>query len=384
MTDIANSAATVDRKKTRYILIGGFLGAGKTTAIIKLASWLTNKGFRVGLITNDQANNLVDTSIVQSHGYPGEEISGGCFCCKFNSLQEANRRLAEAYKPDVFIAEPVGSCTDLVATVAFPLRQLFGDNYTVSPLSVLVDPIRAERVFSIQKSGNFSDRVIYIYLKQIEEADIVVINKCELLTAQRLASLKEAILEKFPAKEVITVSARLGTNLENWFEKLLREELYIRPAMDVDYEVYADGEAKLGWLNAIVKVSSQIFFDANDFLKKTAVFIQQKLNEANIEIAHLKMTFSPSQAISGEICSVNLVRNDFVPELSYELENPVKEGRLIINLRAESDPEFLEKSVRESISKTAELFSGLEFVILNLDRFRPGKPVPTYRINGKL
>ena len=46
----------------RYVMIGGFLGAGKTTAILKLAEHLKNKGKRVGLITNDQSVDLVDTA----------------------------------------------------------------------------------------------------------------------------------------------------------------------------------------------------------------------------------------------------------------------------------------------------------------------------------
>ena len=38
---------------------------------------------RVGLITNDQSTGLVDTTLLDAHGFPTEEIPGGCFCCKF-------------------------------------------------------------------------------------------------------------------------------------------------------------------------------------------------------------------------------------------------------------------------------------------------------------
>src|SRR5947207_3407813 len=96
--------------KTRYIMIGGFLGAGKTTAIAGLAQRLSRQGQRVGLITNDQGSGLVDTAMLRSRGFATEEIPGGCFCCRFNSLLDAARRLTAQSKPDVFIAEPVGSC----------------------------------------------------------------------------------------------------------------------------------------------------------------------------------------------------------------------------------------------------------------------------------
>src|SRR5690242_11056171 len=120
--------------KARYVMIGGFLGAGKTTAVAKLARQLTEQGLQVGLITNDQGSHLVDTTMLSSGGFQVEEIPGGCFCCRFNSLVEAARRLTNASRPDVFIAEPVGSCTDLVATVTYPLRKLYGANFTIAPL----------------------------------------------------------------------------------------------------------------------------------------------------------------------------------------------------------------------------------------------------------
>ena len=132
--------------KADYIMIGGFLGAGKTTAMLRLAEHCHAQGRRVGLITNDQSSGLVDTALVDSHGFPVEEITGGCFCCRFNSLIDAAERLTEAAKPDVFLAEPVGSCTDLRASVQYPLRRLYGDDYRIAPLSVLVDPIRAPRI----------------------------------------------------------------------------------------------------------------------------------------------------------------------------------------------------------------------------------------------
>src|ERR1700752_2628021 len=158
-------------------MVGGFLGAGKTPALLRLDEHLTAAGRRVGLITNDQSRGLVDTSIVSAKGYPVEEITGGCFCCRFNSLTDAADRLTREARPDVFLAEPVGSCTNLRATVQYPLRRLYGDNYKVAPLSVLVDPKRAARILGLESGPGFSAKVLYVYEKQLEEADIIVINK---------------------------------------------------------------------------------------------------------------------------------------------------------------------------------------------------------------
>ena len=79
-----------------------------------------------------------------------------------------------ATRPDVFIAEPVGSCTDLRASVSYPLRRMYGDAYTVAPLSVVVDPVRALRVLGIEPGRSFTPKVLYVYRKQLEEAGLIV------------------------------------------------------------------------------------------------------------------------------------------------------------------------------------------------------------------
>src|SRR5687767_14538848 len=198
----------------RYIMIGGFLGSGKTTSVAKLAQRLTADGLRVGLITNDQGDKLVDSAMLRSKGFATEEIAGGCFCCRFNSLVEAAAKLTAQGRPDVFIAEPVGSCTDLVATVSYPLRRMYGADFTIAPLSVLVDPIRAMRVFGLAEGSMFSDKVRYIYRKQLEEADLIVINKRDILDQTQFAQLSGKLTEEFPKAEILAASARTGHGLE--------------------------------------------------------------------------------------------------------------------------------------------------------------------------
>jgi G3E family GTPase len=376
--DMADTTST----PARYIMIGGFLGAGKTTAVGKLARHLSDRGLRVGLITNDQGRNLVDTAMLRSQGFATEEIPGGCFCCRFNSLVEAADRLTASSRPEVFIAEPVGSCTDLAATVTYPLRRMYQDNFTVAPISVLVDPIRAQRVFGLTHGGNFSEKVLYIYKKQIEEADIVVISKADLLGEKQIEELRGAIAKEFPGKEIIAVSSRAEQNLDVWFARILDAKQSARMAMKVDYQIYADGEALLGWLNCTVQLAAEKPFDADQLLKGLAAAIQQRLTQGGAEVAHMKMTLSPDGSLTGEIAGINLVRSDFVPELSFQLEEPVTSGQVIINLRAEAAPEVLAAAVRDGLDAAAREFPELRATLDHMEHFRPGKPTPTHRIEA--
>ena len=363
--------------KALYLMIGGFLGAGKTTAIGRLAHHLTAQGLKVGLITNDQAGGLVDTKLLRGQGFATEEIAGGCFCCRFNTLVDAAAKLNDAAKPDVFIAEPVGSCTDLVATVTYPLRRMYGDNFTVAPLSVLVDPVRARRVFGLDDGSSFSSKVIYIFKKQLEEADLIVIGKSDLITGEQLADLSRVLRYNFPKSRVIAASSRQAAGLDAWFSKIMDGEQSDRSPMTLDYEVYADGEALLGWLNATVTLQAGDEFDANAFLQALAADVQQRLQ--GTEIAHFKMTFSPDNGVAGELASINLVRSDYVPELGMELDEPTNGGQLIINLRAEGEPALLIGAVTEGLKQVSKNFPSLSATLDHEEHFRPGKPTPTHR-----
>lgn len=365
--------------KARYILVGGFLGAGKTTAILRLAEHLHSEGLRVGLITNDQSFGLVDTTMLSSHGFAVQEITGGCFCCKFDSLIEASQRLSEENRPDVFIAEPVGSCTDLKATVDYPLRRMYGDDFAIAPLSVLVDPVRALRILGVEPGKSFSQKVSYIYAKQLEEAEVIVINKIDLLTPQRLESLQAALKARFPAAQVQTISARNGTGIEQWLGRITAAAARTAGTMEVDYATYAEGEAMLGWLNCTVRISSGEAFDGNAAVLDLICRLQSRLASSGVEVAHLKMTLSPDEG--NDLAVANLVRTDHSPELSHSLQGPLAAGELIVNLRAEADPEMLR---RETISAIERLCEGGKLVaeIQHLESFRPGKPVPVHRLEA--
>src|SRR5258708_11818840 len=119
-----------------------------------------------------------------------------------------------------------------------------------------------------------------------------------------------------------------------WWDRLNSGDAGTREAMEVDYEIYAEGEALLGWLNATVQLSSADEFDGNLFLKNLAGHMQSALLARDAEVAHLKMTLDPSGGLGG-LAVINLVRNDFVPELSQDLGDPIKAGELIVNMRAE-------------------------------------------------
>lgn len=360
-------------QRVRFLMLGGFLGAGKTTAIARLARHYLDAGLRVGLVTNDQAYGLVDTQSLRAQGFDVGEVTGACFCCKFNDLIETAQQLSAHEQPDVIIAEPVGSCTDLAATVIEPLRQLYGQHYEVGPLAVLLKPEHGQKILADETGVGFSPKAAYIFLKQLEEADVVVINKTDKLSPHQREELVRRVRERFGDKEVLAISARQGTHFETLIEALARPARR-RQTPEVDYDVYAEGEAELGWLNATLRLDGRPFA-----LDEVLVEFVQRLSRACVlagaEPAHLKVL-----AAAGDATAVaNLVSSSAAVELSMASGVTTDAAELTINARVAIDPESLAELVASEAAAVAA-DHGLRHELADVQRFRPGRPVPTHRM----
>src|SRR5688500_4065926 len=145
----------------RFLMLGGFLGAGKTTTLARLARHYQSQGKRVGIVTNDQATDLVDTNSLRAQGFDVGEVAGACFCCNFNELTSTVEQLEASARPDVLLAEPVGSCTDLVATVIRPLVQVYEAPLEVAPYGVILKPSHGARILRRESSAGFSPKAEY-------------------------------------------------------------------------------------------------------------------------------------------------------------------------------------------------------------------------------
>ena len=356
------------------LVIGGFLGAGKTTALLRLAGMYHDEGKTVGLITNDQAAHLVDTGVVRFHGFRVEEVAGACFCCKFDELAAAADRIRAEASPDVLLAEPVGSCTDLAATVIAPLKALRGDRYAVAPYSVLLDPERARQIILEKGFGGFSSKVAYIFQKQLEEADIIGLNKVDLLGPPARRKLLEALGKEFPRATIIATSGATGEGFEAWKELLEREEPAGARVVDVDYDRYAEGEAELGWLNLVLNVNAPSPFDPDLLVKRIVERMSELIAQRGAEAAHVKVLFESG----ARSAMANYVGGSAPARLSLSGSQPSAGGKLTVNARVHMDPEALRALAWEAALEALEDLGARETVEAS-SHFRPGRPVPTHR-----
>ena len=120
-----------------------------------------------------------------------------------------------------------------------------------------------------------------MFRKQLEEADLIVINKSDAVDAPRLEELRARLQSEFPVAAVLSISARTGQGLDEWFARITSAEQVARATMPVDYALYGEGEALLGWLNATVSLRGLAGeFDGNEVVRALAVSLQERLTQA--------------------------------------------------------------------------------------------------------
>jgi hypothetical protein len=309
------------------------------------------------VITNDQADGLVDTRLAVASGFPTEEIAGGCFCCRFSDLLRAAERLS-AFSPDVILAEPVGSCVDLSATILQPIKSLYRDQFRLAPLTVLVDPERAREVMS----GEADSYLTYLFRTQLAEADIVCFSKADLFT-------------EFPALETgvdFHLSGRTGRGIAEWLHEVLAgSRIAGSRLLDIDYQVYAEAEAALGWVNWSATVELRRALSPVRLLGPLLDELDQALTGAGARIVHLKI-FDAARTgyIKAAIC-----RNRDEPSVEGDLTAPAaRRHELVLNLRAHAAPELLRTIVHDVSARLPGKISATR-----LAAFRPAPPKPVHR-----
>ena len=360
----------------RYIMVGGFLGAGKTTTLARLAKHYMQSGLNVGIVTNDQADDLVDTNLLRSLGFDVGEVAGACFCCNFDELMTTVKDLGDRQRPDIILAEPVGSCTDLVATVIQPIKQLFNSEFVIAPYAVILKPSHGRRVLKNESGTGFSPKAAYILKKQIEEADLVLINRADELNEAQAEELQQLVQQFVPDRPVLRISAKSGDGFDALTQWLGQDGDFGRRVLDIDYDTYADGEAELGWLNSSVHVSSDTEFSLDELLLDIVQRLKTRLSEVSAEAAHLK-TIGLWEGFFGV---ANLISSENAAELSLPSGCQVKAVDVIVNARVACEPDVLEETVRTCVSTAVESLSArVEF--RRTQSFKPGRPVPTHRIS---
>ncbi len=142
----------------------------------------------------------------------------------------------------------------------------------------------------------------------------------------------------------------------------------------MDYDLYAAGEAELGWLNLAARAAAPEPFALDALLLGVVERLRASLDAAGAETAHLK-AIGLHEGFYGV---ANLVSRNTPAELSLPSRQTMRQAEVVVNARVAVLPETLDRLVRAALAGAAsELGAALE--ISQAQSFRPGGPEPTHR-----
>jgi G3E family GTPase len=197
----------------QVIVVGGFLGSGKTTTIINMGKYLSEKGKKVAIIVNEIGEVGIDGDVIKRFGFDTKEITSGCICCSLKvGLRTTVTLLEKEYKPDILMIEPTGIAFPHVIKDEIELMNL-GEQVKIAPLVTLIDGSRFKHLMKEVKE---------FAMRQIIDAEILVINKVDLIEPIRLPIIEASVQQLNPKARVVLLSGReTGEKFQNFIQIVL-------------------------------------------------------------------------------------------------------------------------------------------------------------------
>lgn len=190
------------------LIFGGFLGSGKTTALMQLARYIvenskTDNPNKVMILENEIGEVGIDDSFLRGGGFQVDNLFAGCACCSVSGeLVSAAMKIKREYDPDWLIVETTG--------LAYPVKIQDNIKYAMKEnarIAVLVDASRWERLHIPMEN---------LFAGQIIGSDAVVINKADLVDEEMLNTVEHDVREYQCDVQIFRISALDPVNNEVW------------------------------------------------------------------------------------------------------------------------------------------------------------------------
>src|SRR5207247_10221906 len=121
------------------------------------------------------------------------------------------------------------------------------------------------------------------------EADAIVVNRIDEMPPPAVEELAGLVSERYPGTPVLRVSAKTGQGFESLFALLDQDGDFGRKILNIDYDIYAEGEAELGLLNSSVRLTATKPFALDELLMEVVQNLREAMIQLQGEVAHLKV-----------------------------------------------------------------------------------------------
>ena len=351
----------------KFAVFSGFLGSGKTTTMMALTKYHTAHHGKAAMISNDLGHgvSLADDRFARLSGCNASQITDDCICYVNEQLAD---RLNGCYDDgcELVVSDIPGFGVGALEHVYHGLAEKFPGQFELAPFTVLVEPKTVE----LLRSGQGGDQE-YLYNTQLAEADLIVLNKCDLLDEDGREADAAWLKEHYPLASVITISAREGAGLEELSRALTKGQASMRRP-DIGY----GGEA---FRHAMGKISEYYIqyravvccndFDGNLYLLDMARAVQEKIREAGQLIPHLKLlAWEPE----GDFGKVDLIGTDREIEVTHCFERPCTDIAVILNASAACPADQLEEILVGAMNSVSDKYQ-LELTVFKKEGLAMGE-----------
>ncbi|MDR0766916.1 MAG: GTP-binding protein [Methanosarcinales archaeon] len=267
----------------RVFLIGGFLGSGKTTTVLKLIDRLIADGKKVALIVNEVGEIGIDGTTLETAGIPSKELTNGCICCSLViNLRITVSEIADIHNPDILIMEPTG--------LSFPSQirdELLNMNVMMSfaPVVTLIDASRFKA--EMEQIPKFMEH-------QLTEAEIIGINKIDLVDEEKIEEIEAFLKEMNPDAYTMRMSAvNDDAAIDKIYELIVREGDEIVSRIDTRDDVKSKVTEKLNSveISNVTRYSGIYNLTGELTVKDAGTLLENIINAVGMEIYEINRSF---------------------------------------------------------------------------------------------
>ena len=351
---------------SRYVVFGGFLGSGKTTSMMAFSDILKAQGKKPAILVNDLgARNLVDGSYTEKKGYLTQNITGDCICYQTENLVDKLRRFRDADQADLIFSDIPGCGIGALDHVYHKLDREYHGEFTLCPFTAVVDPERLRVIMPEHADLNLPSEMEYLFDAQLKEAEVILLNKIDLLTPEKTEEITAFLKNGYPEAAVFAISAKEGTGLEEALAYLMTHDSELRnPEIGYGGPDFVAAEETMSWYNRQFYVKGGSF-DGNAFTARYMDHIRDGLRLASGNVPHLK---AMAEDALGHYLKVSLTGVDYALEWAEKLPYNTESLKVIVNARAACESGKLDGIMDYALKETVKQF-GLSLKIFFTECF---------------
>ena len=343
--------------KAKYMVTSGFLGAGKTTSMIAFAKAINGRGGKAAILANDLgASNIVDADYTATAGVLTTQITGNCICYQHENLVDKLNRLVED-GANVIMSDIPGCGIGALDHVYLQLEEREPGEFDLMPFTCIVDPERLRMIMPEAARLGLPVEMRFLLDAQMAEADLIVLNKKDLITDVEIEERVAFISNAYPDTPVLVMSALTGDGVDEVVDYLLTHEAAAEHR-DIGYgsEEFVAAENLLSWYNRRIffeeKGDKNVDFNAVicDVFEET----RKGLKAENSNVPHLKAFASGEE---DDFFKASLLGVDNSVEYTRKLAGNYSAISVVINARAAADSQVVAGIVDDALDVVTDRYN---------------------------